>query len=76
MDKFIIILLIIGLMVLYMIIKRIYWGMRSDNGYNMGRNHMHDLGFDDNDIDRGKDDVDKDLYVFRGKDESTNSKEK
>ena len=41
--------------------------MRSDNGYNMGRNHMHDLGFSDEDINRGQDDADADLYVFRKK---------
>lgn len=44
---------------------RLFWRMRSDNGYNMGRNHMHDLGFSDEDINRGQDDEDADLYVFR-----------
>ena len=39
--------------------------MQSDNGYNMGRNYMHDLGFSDEDINRNKDDADRELYVFR-----------
>ncbi|MGN0475570.1 MAG: hypothetical protein ACI4IJ_10815 [Acutalibacteraceae bacterium] len=44
---------------------RIYQNCRSDNGYNIGRNHMHDLGFSDDDITHGKDDDDADMYVFR-----------
>lgn len=48
-------------------VMRLYWRMRSDNGYNMGRNHMRDLGFDDDDIENGQDDEDADLYIFRKK---------
>jgi hypothetical protein len=62
------ILIIIMLAVIVFIVlggMRIYWRMRADNGYNMGRNYMHDLGFSDEDIDRGQDDPDKELYVFR-----------
>ncbi|MBQ1414157.1 MAG: hypothetical protein IIY93_13335 [Clostridia bacterium] len=61
----IVILIVLFLGVAYM--QRLYWRMRSDNGYNMGRNHMHDLGFSDKDIEQGQDDEDADLYVFRKK---------
>ena len=44
---------------------RLYWKMRSDNGYNMGRNHMLDMGFTDDDIQKGQDDADREMYVFR-----------
>lgn len=59
--------LMIALFVGIALLTRLYWRMRSDNGYNMGRNHMHDLGFDDEDINHGQDDVDANLYVFREK---------
>ena len=47
------------------VIGRIYQHIRSDAGYNIGRNHMHDLGFTDEDMAAGKDDDDEDMYVFR-----------
>ena len=62
------ILIIIMLAVIVFIVlggMRLYWRMRADNGYNMGRNYMHDLGFSDKDIDGGQDDADRELYVFR-----------
>lgn len=46
---------------------RLYQRCRCDAGYNIGRNHMHELGFDDDDIESGQDDADADLYVFRKK---------
>lgn len=46
-------------------LMRLYIRCRSDNGYNIGRNHMHELGFNDDDINQGKDNADADLYVFR-----------
>ena len=46
---------------------RLYQRCRCDVGYNIGRNHMHELGFDDDDIENGQDDADADLYVFRKK---------
>lgn len=49
---------------------RLYWRMRADNGFNMGRNYMRDLGFSDDDIKRGQDDADAELYVFRERNES------
>lgn len=64
---------IVGLIVFVLVflgvayILRLYWKMRSDNGYNMGRNHMHDLGFSDEDIEQGQDDEDAEYYVFRKK---------
>ena len=67
MDNLIYIAVIAVLVVIFMIASRLFWRMRSDNGYNMGRNHMHDLGFSDEDINRGQDDADADLYVFRKK---------
>lgn len=62
------ILIILMLAVIVLIVlggMRLYWRMRADNGYNMGRNYMHDLGFTDEDIKHGQDDPDKELYVFR-----------
>ena len=62
------ILIILMLAVMIVIVlggMRLYWKMRADNGYNMGRNYMHDLGFTDEDINHGQDDADKELYVFR-----------
>ena len=64
---------IVGLIVFVLVflgvayILRLYWKMRSDNGYNVGRNHMHDLGFSDEDIEQGQDDEDAEYYVFRKK---------
>ena len=55
------------LIVWYLGFRRLYWRMRSDNGYNMGRNHMLHLGFTDEDVNRGQDDADEDLYIFRKK---------
>ncbi len=46
---------------------RLYQRCRCDAGYNIGRNHMYELGFDDDDIENGQDDADADLYVFRKK---------
>lgn len=57
------------------LLSRLYWRMRSDNGYNMGRNHMHELGFDDEDIENGQDDEDADLYVFRKKNKHNHHKD-
>lgn len=64
-DKIVFLIIFIVLVIVYFVISRLYWRMRSDNGYNMGRNHMHDLGFSDEDIKHNQDDADKDLYVFR-----------
>ena len=66
-DQIIILVIIVGCFVIIALLQRLMWRMRSDNGYNMGRNHMHDLGFDDEDINHGQDDVDANLYVFREK---------
>ena len=62
---------ILGIIILVLLVAfvtittRIYQNIRSDAGYNIGRNHMHDLGFSDDDITHGKDDDDADMYVFR-----------
>lgn len=69
------IVIFIVVILLVMFGMRLYWKMRADNGYNMGRNYMHDLGFTDDDINRGQDDPDKDMYVFR-KTADHNKKEK
>ena len=59
-------LLILAVMIIVVLGgMRLYWRMQSDNGYNMGRNYMRDLGFSDEDINRNKDDADRELYVFR-----------
>lgn len=58
-------IILIAVIAVVTVLMRIYQNCRSDNGYNMGRNHMHDLGFNDDDITRGKDDDDSDMYVFR-----------
>ena len=52
---------------------RLYWKMRADNGFNMGRNYMHDLGFSDDDINRGQDDADAEFFVFRKKQEKSSN---
>ena len=64
-DGLILILILVILIVFVMGGKMVYWKMRSDNGYNMGRNHMLDLGFTDEDLERNQDDADKELYIFR-----------
>lgn len=72
------ILIILMLAVMITIVlggMRIYWKMRSDNGYNMGRNYMHDLGFSDDDIKRNQDDADRELYVFRKPNDRKKEKE-
>lgn len=67
MDFYMILSCIISIVVIAVVtvLMRIYQNCRSDNGYNIGRNHMHDLGFSDDDITHGKDDDDADMYVFR-----------
>lgn len=70
MDKIVYLVIFVVLVIFYFVISRLFWRMRSDNGYNMGRNHMRDLGFTDEDINRGQDDADADLYVFRKKQEN------
>ena len=58
-------ILLVVIIVFVIVGLRLSWRMRSDNGYNMGRNYMRDLGFSDDDIKRNQDDADKELYVFR-----------
>lgn len=67
MDKLIYVMIIIVLIIVYVVISRLHWRMRSDNGFNMGRNYMRNLGFDDEDINRGQDDADAEFYIFREK---------
>ena len=74
-DQIIILVIIVGCFVIIALLQRLMWRMRSDNGYNMGRNHMHDLGFDDKDIEQGQDDVDASLYIFRKKVDRDHKKE-
>lgn len=69
----IVIFIVVFLAVAFLL--RLYQRCRSDNGYNMGRNHMHELGFDDNDIQSGQDDEDADLYVFRKKNDRSKGDE-
>lgn len=59
------IIILILLVAIFVITTRLYQNIRGDAGYNMGRNHMHELGFDDDDITHSKDDADADMYVFR-----------
>ncbi len=59
------IVIFIAMLVIVALVFRLYWCCRSDNGYNMGRNHMMDLGFTDEDIKAHKDDEDERFYVFR-----------
>lgn len=67
MDKYQImgILILAGLAAIYGVSTKLYQMIRGDAGFNIGRNHMHELGFDDDDIHRGQDDADADLYFFR-----------
>lgn len=58
-------IIIVLLVAIFTITTRLYQNIRGDAGYNVGRNHMHDLGFTDDDIRQGKDDDDADMYVFR-----------
>ena len=43
-------ILLVVIIVFVIVGLRLSWRMRSDNGYNMGRNYMRDLGFSDDDI--------------------------
>ena len=65
-------ILLVVIIVFVIVGLRLSWRMRSDNGYNMGRNYMRDLGFSDDDIKRNQDDADKELYVFRKQNEKKN----
>ena len=65
-------ILLVVIIVFVIVGLRLSWRMRSDNGYNMGRNYMRDLGFSDDDIKRNQDDADKELYVFRKPNEKKN----
>lgn len=58
-------IILIALAAIFGITTRLYQNIRGDAGYNVGKNHMKDLGFDDDDITQGKDDADADMYVFR-----------
>ncbi len=60
--EIIVLILSVGI---FVITTRVYQNIRSDSGYNVGRNHMHDLGFTDEDIKQDQDDADADMYVFR-----------
>lgn len=78
MDIYAILGLIIFIAVFLVVafLMRLYLRCRSDNGYNMGRNHMHELGFTDDDITQGKDDEDADMYVFRKPNKRQNTDDK
>ena len=65
LEGFIALLILIFLIVFVVVGGRLYWRMRADNGYNMGRNYMREMGFTDEDIRRNQDDADRELYVFR-----------
>lgn len=62
---FLSLIIIVLAVAIFTITTRLYQNIRGDAGYNVGRNHMHDLGFTDDDIRQGKDDDDADMYVFR-----------
>ena len=59
------IIIIIAAVAFFVITTRLNQNIRGDAGYNVGRNHMHELGFTDDDIKQGKDDDDADMYVVR-----------
>ena len=65
LEGIIALLILIFLIGFVVVGGRLYWRMRADNEYNMGRNYMREMGFTDEDIRRNQDDADKELYVFR-----------
>ncbi len=60
-------MIIIMLVGIFTLTTKLYNLIRSDAGFNIGRNHMHDLGFNDDVINHKQDDADADMYVFRKK---------